>query len=70
MTEEKVKENRIRRTADRRGFRLLKSRARDQRAIGYGGFMLVDKFTNAVVLGANPYAYAATIDDVESFLDL
>ncbi len=42
MGSEKVRENRLRRMADRQGFRLMKSRARDPRDITYGGYMLVD----------------------------
>jgi hypothetical protein len=38
---EKVLENRMRRVAARRGFRLVKIRRRDRRAIDYGQFMLV-----------------------------
>jgi len=38
----KVLENRIRRVAARRGLLLTKCRARDDRALGYGMFMLID----------------------------
>ena len=34
--DEKVRENRARRAAERQGFRLIKSRRRDPRAVGYG----------------------------------
>jgi hypothetical protein len=55
--------------AKRRGFRLVKSRARDPRAIGFAGFMLVDSFKNSVVVGGAPYSYSATLDEVEAFLE-
>jgi hypothetical protein len=37
---EKTRENRLRRVAERRGFRLEKSRLRDPRAIGYGRYCI------------------------------
>ncbi|MGE0703604.1 MAG: hypothetical protein AB7P22_06655 [Vicinamibacterales bacterium] len=64
---EKVKENKLRRMAARRGYRLVKSRARDRRALGYGGYILIDTQINAVVVGGNPFAYSASLDDVEDF---
>lgn len=41
-TQEKVRENRLRRMAGRQGLQLLKSRRRDPRAIDYGIYWLVD----------------------------
>lgn len=38
----KVRENRLRRVADRRGLRLLKNPRRDPRAIDYGSYKLAD----------------------------
>lgn len=67
MTEEKIKENRIRRQLDRMGYQLRKSRLRDAKAVGYGGYMITDKWTNAVVAGGDPYAYCMTIAVVEKF---
>src|SRR5579859_2201461 len=67
--EDKVKENRLRRIAERRGLRLEKSRRRDQRAPDYNGFMLVDAYKNTVVLGATHFAYSASLEDVEAFLE-
>ena len=37
----KVRENRLRRAAERQGLRLVKSRRRDPRAVGLGTYMLV-----------------------------
>ena len=65
---EKVRENRLRRAAGRQGLRLSKSRRRDPRAIDYGGYMIVDTSTNAVVAGASPIAYNMNLDEVEDFL--
>jgi hypothetical protein len=48
-TDEKVRENRLRRMAERQGLRLVKSRRRDPRAIDYGTYMLVNAEINGVV---------------------
>ncbi|MBN9053121.1 MAG: hypothetical protein J0H80_04940 [Rhizobiales bacterium] len=66
--EMKVRENKLRRMAERQGMILQKSRRRDPRAIDFGGYMLVDAKTNAVVMGADPNAYSATIEQVEAWL--
>jgi hypothetical protein len=66
---EKVRENRLRRMADRQGLRLVKSRRRDPRAIDYGGYMLVDVELNAVVAGAEGIGRPHwSLDDVEEYL--
>ena len=44
--EYKVRENRLRRAAERQGLRLQKSRARDPRALGFGTYQLVDADNN------------------------
>lgn len=49
---------------------LQKSRRRDPQAIDFGGYMLVDARTNTLIMGAEPFAYAASIEDVEAFLGL
>src|SRR4051794_26015988 len=46
---EKVRENRLRRMADRQGLALRKSGRRDPRAIDYGMYMWVDEQTNGLV---------------------
>jgi hypothetical protein len=66
---EKVRENRARRTAERRGYRLIKSRLRDKEAPGYGGYMLIAAFGNLVMLGGTPHSFSATIEDVEAYLN-
>lgn len=66
--ERKILENRLRRAATRQGLTLQKSKSRDPRAIGYGQFMIIDPQTNAILAGANPYAYSMTLDDVEEYL--
>jgi hypothetical protein len=41
MTDEKVRENRLRRVAERQGFALHKPRRRDTRALDYGEYWLM-----------------------------
>ena len=66
---EKVRENRLRRIAARQGLSLVKSRRRDQRAVDYGGYMIVDVSTNAVVAGTGAIGRPHwTLDDVEEYL--
>lgn len=67
---DKVREDRFRRALDRRGLKLMKSRARDVRDITYGGYQITDVQTGGVVAGwgnANR-GYAFTLDDVETWL--
>jgi hypothetical protein len=63
-----VRENRLRRMAERQGLRLEKSRRRDPRAVDFGGYMLIDITTNRVVLGSGAFPYQADLDDVEAHL--
>lgn len=67
-TEDKVRENRLRRMAQRQGYILQKSRRRDPKAIDYGGYMLVDIQHNTGIVGYTPYAYSADLDEIEDFL--
>lgn len=68
-TEDKVRENRLRRMAGRYGYKLVKSRIRDPRALGFGGYNLVDVSTNGAVYPSNPVnIYSADLDDIEHFL--
>jgi hypothetical protein len=69
-TPEKVRENRLRRMAERRGLRLVKSRRRDPRAIDYGLYTLVSDRTNTTVAGTERTTGRPefTLDDVEAWL--
>jgi hypothetical protein len=42
LNSEKVLENRLRRVAARRGWKIVKSRVRDTKAIGFGHYSLLD----------------------------
>ena len=61
--EEKVKENRLRRTAERRGLQLTKSRRRDPRALDFGKYWLSDA-SSALVSPEQ----GMNLDEVETFL--
>jgi hypothetical protein len=68
MASEKVRENRLRRMAERQGLALQKSRRRDPRAIDYGMYTLIDPSTNTIVAGHVEGRAAFTIDEVEDWL--
>lgn len=65
---EKVRENRLRRMAERQGLRLEKSRRRDPRAIDYGTYQLVDVVTNARRAVGWQGGYGLTLDEIEEEL--
>lgn len=67
--DEKVKENRLRRIADRRGYKLTKSRSRDPQAIDFGLYAVIDLSTGGAVNSAlaNRWVHSWTLDDVEGF---
>jgi hypothetical protein len=65
--EEKVRENRLRRMAARQGLTLEKSRRRDDWAVDFGKYRLVDD-RNIVVVGASQHAFELSLDEVETYL--
>lgn len=71
MTEEKVRENKLRRMANRQGLALQKSRARDSRSLTFGTYHLVDMSTGSIVWQGNNTAgrgYGLDLHDVEEYL--
>jgi hypothetical protein len=60
MSADKVREDRLRRMAQRQGLTLRKSRRRDPRALDYGRYWLVD--ANNVVLSSD---LLITLDEAE-----
>jgi hypothetical protein len=67
VTDEKIRENRLRRMAARQGLQLIKSRRRDPRAIDYGQYWIADARSNFLHKG--PYNDGfADLDQVEQFL--
>jgi hypothetical protein len=69
-TDTKVRENRLRRMAERRGWQLVKSRRRDPRAWDYGTYGIIDPYTNSWV--AMDFAlgrgYGLDLDQIEERL--
>ena len=66
---EKVRENRLRRMAERQGLRLEKSRRRDPRAVDYGTYQLVDPATNTLVSYGLGGGYGLNLDEIEHALN-
>lgn len=64
----KVLENKMRRAAERQGFRLEKSRARDPRATDYGTYHLVDNQTNGLAASGLQSGFGLDLHDVAEFL--
>jgi hypothetical protein len=62
---DKVRENRVRRAAERQGLQLEKSRRRDPRAIDFGRYWL--RNGDAIVCGDS--RTGATLDEVEQYLN-
>ena len=71
MDSEKVRENRLRRVADRRGLRLMKSRSRDPHAVDYGLYALIDQQHNGAVNPsiANRWVCSWSLDEVDIYLN-
>ncbi len=68
---DKVRENRLRRRADRLGLVLLKSRRRDVEALDYGRYFLMQADTRIPIhagIDAINSPYSETIEDVEEWL--
>ena len=65
---EKIRENRLRAAAQRQGFRIVKSRRRDPRALDYGGYMIVNPCNNSAEAGGMGDGFSMSIEDVEKWL--
>jgi hypothetical protein len=68
--DDKIRENRLRRMADRQGLILRKSRARDERSLTYGCYQLVDQQVGGSVVN-DPLGRGYplhSLDDVEEWL--
>jgi hypothetical protein len=63
----KVRENRLRRMAQRQGLMVQKAKLRDPYASGFGTYMLVDE-RNFVVAMGSPNGFGLTLDEVEEWL--
>jgi hypothetical protein len=61
----KVRENRLRRAAQRQEMRLIKSRRRDPRAFDYGRYWLADIYTDRLITSVQ----GISLDEVEEHLN-
>lgn len=61
---DKVRENRLRRMAERQGLVFTRSRRRDPRALDYGLYWLSDRETGVTVT----HVHGITLDEVEAYL--
>lgn len=68
--ETKVRENKLRRMADRQGLRLSKSRTRDPNGMDFGLYALLDTETGGAVNPAlaNRWVHSWSLDEVEAHL--
>jgi hypothetical protein len=66
---DRTREQRLRRMAERQGYKLSKSGRRDPRAIDYDRWCIVDPQTNAIVAGTGSTGRPnMRLDDVEAWL--
>ena len=63
MPGDKIRENRLRRMAERQGLALRKSRRRDPRALDYGAYYLVNPNRNCIVSRER-----LDLDEVEAYI--
>jgi hypothetical protein len=66
--EEKVLENKWRRKAERMGYVLAKSRAKDPDSFSFGGFKILDRWTGGVLAGDEPFDFCMTFDEVQRWI--
>ena len=67
---EKVRENKLRRIAARRGLMLQRSKRRDPDALDFGKYWLVDISSNGVIFGGPGVTGFpdADLDEIEAYL--
>ncbi|MBV8949798.1 MAG: hypothetical protein JOZ99_02905 [Actinobacteria bacterium] len=65
--EDKARESRLRRRAQRQGLKLVKSHRRDPRAADYGGYWIIDPERNFLLAGDTNTGME--LDGVEEWLD-
>jgi len=61
-------EARLRSRARRKGLVIKKSRSRNPNSAGFGGYMLFDVDANSVLIGNDGFAYSATLEEIEQYL--
>ena len=65
---DKVRENRIRRMAERQGYALQRSRRRDPRARDYGLYLILDPQTGEPVVAGSGFGGGMSLDEAERWL--
>jgi hypothetical protein len=65
---DKIRENRLRRMAERQGLQLQKSRRRDPRATEFGTYQLLDRSNDTLAGRGGQNGYGMTLDEVERAL--
>ena len=65
----RTRETRLRRAAERQGYRLVKSRRRDPRALDYGLYWVVDPRTSGVVSHGSGHDGGSDLDGIEEWLN-
>ena len=69
MDTSKVREDRLRRMAQRQGLQLKKSRQRDPRGLAYGTYGLTDPYRNMWVACDLNGGFGWSLDDIEDWLN-
>jgi hypothetical protein len=65
---EKARENRLRRVAERRGgYKIVRCRRRDPKAVGYGTYYIADDGDR--IVAGDIYKFGLSLDQVEDWLD-
>jgi hypothetical protein len=63
------RERRAKRACVRLGLHLMMPQKPDKKVLEHGGYMLRDAATMKIVLGDKPYLFAASMDEVEAYID-
>jgi hypothetical protein len=66
---EKARENRLRRMAERQGYRLRRSRRRDPLARDYGLYWILEPKRDRLVVRGSGFDNGMTIDEAEAWLN-
>ena len=68
MATDKIRENRLRRAAQRQELVLVKSRSRDPLAVDYGTYQLRDKSGKVILAGTVRGGFGLSLDQIETHL--
>jgi hypothetical protein len=68
MADSSIRESRLRRDCEHRGWELVKFLRSEEDAGGSGEFTIIESVTGAVMARGSPRAFSMTLDDVRNFL--